>query len=62
MANLKLRLYAKSRGVYFWEIALFLGVCENTITRKMRTELTDEEAARIKHAIDEIARQKESDC
>lgn len=59
MANLKLRNYAKFRNVYFWEIARFLNVCENTITRKFRIEMSDEDASRIKFAIDQISMQKE---
>ena len=58
MANSKLRNYAKSHNVYFWEIARFLNVCENTITRKMRIELSDEESSEIMHCIDQIAKQK----
>ena len=60
MANQSIRRYAKSRGVFFWEIALFLGVSENTITRKLRTELSEDDAAKFKYAIDQISKQKES--
>ena len=59
MANSKLRNYARSRNVYHWEIAKYLNVCENTITRKLRTELSEEETSKFKYAIDQIARQKE---
>ncbi len=58
MANLKLRQYAKTHNVYFWEIARYLNVCENTITRKMRVELSDEESSEIMRCIDEIAKEK----
>lgn len=61
MANTKLRNYAKSRNVYFWEIARFMNVCENTITRKFRIEMSDEDSSKIRYAIDQISRQKESE-
>ena len=61
MANKKLKLYAKAHDVCLWEIAKFLNVSEPTITRKFRSELTNEEISKIKYAIDQISRQKESE-
>ena len=60
--NKSLRQYAKNHGVYLWEIARFFNVSEMTITRKFRTELPEEEKSKYKYAIDQISRQKESDC
>ena len=58
MANSKIRDQAKSKNVYLWEIAIAMNVSEPTITRKLRTELSEEEASKFIHAIDEISKQK----
>lgn len=61
MANRKLKLYAKAHDVCLWEIAAFLRISEPTFTRKLRSELSSDEFSKIKFAIDQISRQKESD-
>lgn len=58
MKNIKLRDYAKAHNVYLWEIAMKMNVSEPTITRKFRTELSDEESSKIMHLIDVISREK----
>jgi hypothetical protein len=58
MNNILLRQYAKNHGVYLWELATKLKVSEATITRKFRTEMSDEDATKIKNAIDQIFENK----
>ena len=58
MANLKnkdIREAAKNAGVRMWEVARFLGYGENTLTRRLRDELPDDEKARIFEIIDRLA-------
>ncbi len=43
------------KGVYFWEIAMKLGVSEPTITRWMRVELPEDKRREIEWIIDDIA-------
>lgn len=54
IANKDIRNMAKAKNVYIWEIADALGVCAETVTRKLRHELDDEEKAKFKKAIQEI--------
>ncbi len=43
------------KGVYFWEIAMKLGVSEPTMTRWMRVELPADKHREIEWIIDDIA-------
>ena len=54
-ANQDIRDYAAQKGVYFWEIALKLGVSEPTMTRWMRVELPEDKRREIEWIIDDIA-------
>lgn len=58
MTNKDLRAYARSRNVYLWELAAKIGISEPTITRKLRTELSDSESLKMMSYIDEIAKEK----
>ena len=54
-ANQDIRDYAAQKGVYFWEIALKLGISEPTMTRWMRVELSADKRREIEQIIDDIA-------
>ena len=54
-ANQDIRDYAAQKGVYFWEIAMQLGISEPTITRWMRVELPEDKRREIVQIIDKIA-------
>lgn len=54
-ANQDIRDYAAQKGVYFWEIAMKLGVSEQTITRWMRVELPADKRREIEQVINDIA-------
>ena len=56
-ANLTIRDLAKSKNVKLWEIALFLGISEPTITRWLRTSLSPEKEKTIIDAINAIAKE-----
>lgn len=58
--NNDIRTRAKAKGVYLWEIANKLHVCEMTMTRKLRKELPDPEKQRIFAIIEEIAAEREA--
>lgn len=54
MANQDIRLAAKGSGVALWRIAEKLGISEPTMTRRLRTELNDDEKAHIMNIIAEL--------
>lgn len=58
MENIKIRNRAKELRVPFWQLADKLGICENTVGRKLRYPLSEEEEKRYLNAIDEIAREE----
>ena len=60
-ANQEIREYAAKNGVYLWEIALAMGISEPTMTRKLRTELPEDERRKIAQIINEIADAKSLD-
>ena len=57
-ANQNIRDYAAKKGVYFWEIAMKLGVSEPTMTRWMRVELSADKRREIEQVISDIAAAK----
>lgn len=59
MKNLDVRQYAKSKGVCLWQCAEVLGISEPTMTRKLRRELPEDEKAKLREIIDELAERKE---
>lgn len=61
MTNNAIKSYARSRGVYIYEIAKKMGIAEFTMTRKLRKEFSAEEVRRTKRIIDEIAAEKWGD-
>lgn len=60
MANETVREYAKEKGVKHWEIAARLGMFDNTFSKKLRFELSDEMREKVINAIDTIASEKGS--
>lgn len=58
VVNQEVRLYAKGRGVFLWEIGQTMGVSENTIIRRLRKPLPLDEEQKYIDTIDQIARRK----
>lgn len=54
-ANLELRRTAKANGVALWQIADKLGISEPTMTRRLRSELPENEKQKILDIINELA-------
>ena len=54
-ANQDIRDYAAQKDVYFWEIAMELGISEPTMTRWMRVELPADKRREIAQIINDIA-------
>ena len=52
MQNMKIRLYAKERGVPLWKVAAFLRISEPTLYRNLRQEIEDEQM--YLNAVDKI--------
>lgn len=55
MYNQEIRRKAKEKGVYLWQIAEKLGVCDMTLTRKLRHELPENEKTEILDIIESIS-------
>lgn len=60
MKNTDVRQYAKSRSIYLWQIAEALGISEPTMTRRLRTELSEQDKQTFKRIINELSAQNES--
>ena len=56
MNNKELKQYAKERGVFFWQVAIELGISEATMTRKLRVKLSDQEENKIKQIIESLSK------
>lgn len=56
MNNKELKRFAKERGVFFWQVAIELGISEATMTRKLRVELPDQEESKIKSIIEILSK------
>lgn len=59
-ANIDVREAMKEKHIPAWGIALILGVHENTVLRRLRTELSTEEKQNYIRIIDELANEKKS--
>ena len=55
MANTDIRHYAKEKGVRLWQCAAAMNISEPTMTRRLRTELSNIEKNRLFKIIDRIA-------
>lgn len=53
----ELKAYAKSKGVFLWEIAEKLGIWDTDFSKKLR-RISDEEYAKYVEIIDDIAKRK----
>lgn len=56
MANNEIRKHAKEKGVFLWQVADSLGICDMTLTRKLRHELPEEEKTKIFEIINELSK------
>ena len=54
LANKDIRIACMENGVKFWQIALHLGISPETFTRRMRTELPEEEKKQVFRAMEFI--------
>lgn len=52
--NKDIRLAARSNMVPMWRVAEYLGICEMTLVRRLRRELTAESRREILDAIDAL--------
>ena len=59
MANEMIREELKEKKVYQWELAHALGISEQTMVRRMRFEMDEDEQWRLLALINEIAMHKE---
>lgn len=57
MCNKDIREYARQKNVYLWQIALRLHVNDGNLSRKLRTELSNEKKAEIFKIIDELSKE-----
>lgn len=55
MNNKELRKLAKEKGVFFWQVALELGICETTMTRRLRVPLPEDEEEKIRQIIEKLS-------
>ena len=60
MTNKSIREYAKKKGVYLWQIAKEMGISEPTMTRRMRSELSEQEQENIMSIIKKLSEQEKT--
>lgn len=60
MFNKDLRAYAKEKGVFFWQIAKVKGISEPTMTRRLRSELSEQDKQTFRRIINELSEQNET--
>ena len=60
MNNVEIKAEMKAAKIPYWKIADVLGVHENTIMRKLRHELTDNDRTRFESAIALIKAQEKN--
>lgn len=53
--NQDIKNYAKSKGVWLWQIAEVLHINDGNFSRKLRKELTEAQKQEITRIIDELA-------
>lgn len=61
MTNTEIRAELKAAKIPYWKIADKLGVHENTIIRRMRKELSEDDRKKFLAAIDTIKTEKRGD-
>ena len=57
MSNTDVRQYAKKNGVFLWQCAQAMGISEPTMTRRLRTELPEQDKQTLFQVIDDLAKQ-----
>lgn len=57
MFNQDLRAYAKEKGVKLWQVAKAMGISEPTMTRKLRSELPEQDKQTFRRIINELSAQ-----
>lgn len=57
-SNIQIRNYAKTNGVFLWQIADAYGISPETLNKRLRHELSDLEKEEIIGIIDELSKQK----
>lgn len=62
MKNIEIRTKVKNYRVYYWEIADYLGITPETLSRKLRHELSEEKKQEINAAIDTVLRERGVNC
>lgn len=62
MFNKDLRAYAKEKGVKLWQIAKAMGISEPTMTRKLRSELPDQDKQTFRRIINELSTQNDQEA
>lgn len=62
MNNKELKQFARKKGVFFWQIAVELGISEATMTRKLRVKLSDQEGNKIKSIIERLSKANDTDA
>ena len=58
MCNQDIRQKAKAASVHLWQIADALSICDMTLTRRMRRELSCTDKARIFAVIESLAAER----
>lgn len=58
--NKKIKEEIRKAGLFQYQIANKMGVSEQTLIRWLRFDISDETAAAIRRAIDELSAQKEA--
>jgi lambda repressor-like predicted transcriptional regulator len=62
MANADVKQEAKRAGITLWRIADELGICDMTLSRRLRHELPDAEKQKIREIIARLAAEQEQEA
>ena len=60
-ANADVRMAAWSAGLPLWAVANELGVCEMTLSRWMRTEMSTEKKTQVLSAIQKLSKEQSNE-
>ena len=55
MFNKDIRAYAKEKRIFLWQVAKSMGISEPTMTRRLRSELPEQEKQQFIRIIDELS-------
>jgi hypothetical protein len=58
-ANEEIRRMMGANGIKQWQIASYLGIREETLSRKLRTELSEDLRQKVNEAIEAIASEED---